>query len=86
MRQVSLRPAALLANVCTGRGTSLLELLRVLGAIHGRAPAISFGPSRPGDIRQSVGDPARGAALLGRTAVSLEDGLAALAEQRSIAA
>ncbi len=86
MRQVSLRPGAMLANVCTGRGTSLLELLRILGTIHQHNPAITFGPPRPGDIRQSVGDPSRGAALLGRTAITLETGLAALAEQRSIAA
>ncbi len=86
MRQLTLRPGAMLANVCTGRGTSLLELLRILGTIHRRTPSVTFGPPRPGDIRQSVGDPARGAALLGRTAITLETGLAALAEQRSIAA
>jgi UDP-glucose 4-epimerase len=86
MRQVTLRPGALLANVCTGRGTSLLELLDILAAIHRRPPTVSFGPARAGDIRQSVGDPSRGAALLGRTAVALEEGLAALAERRSIAA
>jgi UDP-glucose 4-epimerase len=86
MRHVNLRPGALLANVCTGHGTSLLELLDILGAIHRRTPAFSFAPPRPGDLRESVGDPSRGAALLGRAAVRLEDGLAALAEQRSIAA
>jgi len=48
---------------------------------------IEFCAARAGDIRESVGDPTRAAALLGRTAqVSLEDGLAALAEQRGIAA
>lgn len=86
MRQVTLRPGAMLANVCTGRGTSLVELLDILGTIYGRPAAMTFGPARPGDIRQSVGDPSRSAALLGRASVSLEEGLAALAEQRSIAA
>lgn len=86
MRRVTTRPDATVTNVCTGRGTSLLELLDILGTIHHRVPAVTFAPPRPGDIRQSVGDPTRAAALLGRTAVSLEAGLAALAGQRSVAA
>jgi UDP-glucose 4-epimerase len=86
MRRITARPGAVVTNVCTGRGTSLLELLNTLAAIHHRTPNITFAPPRPGDIRQSVGDPTRGAALLGQATVTLEAGLAALAEQRSIAA
>lgn len=87
MKHVHEAGGAAVANACTGRGITVLELLRILAEVHGRPPVIEFCAARAGDIRESVGDPTRAAALLGRTAqVSLEDGLAALAEQRGIAA
>jgi UDP-glucose 4-epimerase len=86
MRRISARSGAIVTNLCTGRGTSLLELLDVLATIHHHRPNIAFAPPRPGDIRRSIGDPSRATALLGRANITLETGLAALAEHRSIAA
>jgi UDP-glucose 4-epimerase len=63
-------------NVCTGRGTSVLELARLLSVIEGRAPAIEHGPPRPGDIRVSIGDPTAAIGSLGVAArMTLRDGL-----------
>ena len=45
-------------NVCTGIGTSVLQLAALLGEWYGRAPKIAAGPGRAGEIRHSVGDPA----------------------------
>lgn len=64
-------------NVCTGRATSVLDLATTLARLHRRAPRIAHGPARVGDIRRSVGDPARAVAALGvRAEVTLADGLA----------
>jgi UDP-glucose 4-epimerase len=63
-------------NVCTGRATSVLALARALAA--GREVEVRHGPARAGDIRQSLGDPARAVAVLGvRAGITLEEGLAA---------
>jgi UDP-glucose 4-epimerase len=65
-------------NVCTGRGTSVLELARVLARLRGRPLRLLHGPARAGDIARSVGDPAAAVAGLGlRAATPLADGLAA---------
>ena len=64
---------AWVSNVCTGRETSVLELARVLGEICGLPARIAHGAARAGDIRRSVGRPAR---MLGVTAeVRLAEGL-----------
>ncbi|MBX9748894.1 MAG: NAD-dependent epimerase/dehydratase family protein [Roseococcus sp.] len=71
-------PQATVINVCTGRATSLLELLAALERVCGRAARRRFGPERQGDIRLSLGDPARATALLGTSATTrLDQGLAA---------
>jgi UDP-glucose 4-epimerase len=71
-------PQAVVVNVCTGTGSSILELARTLGQIAGRQPEIEFAPARARDIRTSVGDAGRARALLGISAnTSLQDGLAA---------
>jgi UDP-glucose 4-epimerase len=71
-------PQAMVVNVCTGRATSLLELLAALERVCGRAAHPRFGPERQGDIRLSLGDPARATALLGLSATTrLDQGLAA---------
>jgi UDP-glucose 4-epimerase len=65
-------------NVCTGRQTSVLDLAKTMGRVHGNEPRIVFAPARTGDIRVSVGSSAKADAALGfggRTA--LHDGLAA---------
>jgi UDP-glucose 4-epimerase len=70
------------ANICTGRGTSLREVLAVFQRHYSAAPAPYFAPPRAGDIRHSRGDPAAAAAALGfRAAVPVEDGLAELAAE-----
>ena len=47
----------LVMNVCTGRGTSIAELLNYLSEILGMDPKIVHAPERKGDIQISVGDP-----------------------------
>lgn len=71
-------PQAAVVNVCTGRATSLLDLLAALERICGRAARQHFGPERQGDIRLSLGDPSRAIAMLGLSATTrLDQGLAA---------
>ena len=64
-------------NVCTGTAISVLDLARVMmEAGHLSASLIRHTPGRPGDIRNSVGNPARAQAMLGlRAEISLQDGL-----------
>ena len=78
MEALSADPGGLVLNVCTGHGTSVLDLVRTLGGLHGRAPRLLHGPARTGDIARSVGDPAAAADRLGlRATTMLADGLAA---------
>jgi UDP-glucose 4-epimerase len=66
-------------NVCTGQATSISLLAETLGTVMGAKPQIEFAAARPGDIRVSIGDPARATASLGRKArLSLREGLARL--------
>ena len=66
-------------NVCTGTGTSILELARLMCDQLGLAPELRMEPARPGDIRASIGNPARAARVLACTAkLSVRQGLAAL--------
>ena len=77
MRRLRGAPGAAVLNVCTGRATSVRELAALLGGLLGVAPAIEHGPPRPGDIANSLGDPARAIAALGLAATTrLEQGLA----------
>jgi UDP-glucose 4-epimerase len=76
MQRLKDAPGSDVMNVCTGRGTTIMDLALILGEIHGRVPRINHGPARPGDIRQSVGDPARAVTTLGVSArTALVDGL-----------
>ncbi|MBL8699213.1 MAG: NAD-dependent epimerase/dehydratase family protein [Alphaproteobacteria bacterium] len=69
-------------NVCTGRQTSLNELLATLGAVLAVAPRVTAAPSRAGDIRVSIGNPAAARRDLGIAATtSLHDGLAQLLDR-----
>lgn len=66
-------------NICTGRTTTLLDLIGILGRLHGITPEVRHGEARVGDIRDSLGDPARAASLLGASAhVPLKKGLSIL--------
>lgn len=63
-------------NICTGRATTLLELIETLARMDGRAPEIRHEAPRLGDIRHSLGDPTRAEAALGiRAEVRLDEGL-----------
>lgn len=70
-------PQAHVANVCTGRSVSLLDLAAALDRLRGVATPLEHRPSRPGDIRHSLGSPERMASLLGcRAETPLDEGLA----------
>ncbi len=79
MRHLHRAPGAEVVNVCTGRGTSLLDLIDILRDLHHASPAVTHGAARPGDIRHSIGDPTLATALLGVEArLPLRVGLATL--------
>jgi UDP-glucose 4-epimerase len=46
-------------NVCTGRSTSIEALARLIFEVCGVPAKLAFGPPRSGDIRESLGNPAR---------------------------
>jgi len=76
MRLLAESPGATVLNVCTGRETSINTLAATLGALQGTQVDILRGPARDGDIRRSVGDPARARQKLGLAAeVRLDQGL-----------
>ncbi|MBV9828394.1 MAG: NAD-dependent epimerase/dehydratase family protein [Alphaproteobacteria bacterium] len=57
-------------NVCTGHPTSVRGLADHIGGILGSRPAVRFSPARQGEIRHSVGNPARAQRGLGFTAAT----------------
>lgn len=64
-------------NVCTGQGTTIRVLAALVGEICGTVPDIRFRPPRPGDVRASIGDPARARRELGWEArTTVRQGLA----------
>lgn len=66
-------------NICTGRSTSLLQLLEAFARKGVAVPPPRFASERPGDLRHSVGDPDLARAELGFfSRATLEDGLAKL--------
>jgi UDP-glucose 4-epimerase len=66
-------------NICTGRTTTLLGLIDTLARLHGVQAVVQHAEPRVGDIRESLGDPARARGMLGVTAdVRLDDGLSRL--------
>jgi len=65
-------------NVCTGRSTSVIDLAHTIAGLCGTQADISFAPARAGEIRVSLGSPAKLKSELGidcRTAIA--DGLRA---------
>ncbi len=52
-------------NLGTGRGTSVLELVRAFARASGRGVPHEFTPPRPGDVAMYVADPSRAQKLLG---------------------
>ena len=63
-------------NVCTGHATSVLELAKLVGEICETEPEITFADARKGDIRTSIGNPAKATAAFGVPAeTGFADGL-----------
>ena len=68
-------------NVCSGRETTLLEMVDVLARLFPDAPPAEFTDPRPGDVMRSLGDPDTAARHLGfRAQIKLHDGLQRTAE------
>jgi len=81
MARLPARPGCFVANVCTGRETSVRTLAETLAEITGQALVLEHGPARAGDIRRSVGDPSLATRLLDLSAgTALRDGLARLVQ------
>ena len=63
-------------NVCTGRQTSIQQLVHMLFSLCGKPVEIHYAPARKGDIRSSVGNPELAIRHLGlRARTTLADGL-----------
>jgi UDP-glucose 4-epimerase len=70
------RPVAFVCNVCTGEGTTILSLAKLLAEIAGVQAEIRHAPPRAGDVRISIGDPRRLAEVYGRVPnTTLREGL-----------
>jgi UDP-glucose 4-epimerase len=68
-------------NICTGRETTLLDLLEELSEVSPRQPQVRFEAPRPGDIYRSAGSPQKAATSFGfRALTSLAEGLAQTVE------
>jgi UDP-glucose 4-epimerase len=68
--------AAEVFNICTGTGTSVLQLAGMVADIAAVPLALSFLEPRPGDVRFSIGNPSRALHALGiKATTSLEEGL-----------
>lgn len=64
------------ANICTGRATSLLEIVGIFARHYPQVSAPVHAAARPGDIIHSVGSPEAAVQALGFAAdVTVEDGL-----------
>jgi UDP-glucose 4-epimerase len=64
----NLHGGAQVFNVCSGHGTSILELSALIAEIAGHRPGVRHLPARAGDIRASIGDPSLAIAGLGLSA------------------
>lgn len=78
MARVASQPTVF--NVCSGRSTSIKQLAHLAMSITGVDVPVTYTGARVGDIRASVGDPARSRDVLGiRTEVLVAEGLRRLA-------
>jgi UDP-glucose 4-epimerase len=65
-------------NVCTGRSTTVRQLAETVAQLVGKPLDAKLGPPRAGDIRRSLGNPARAVGLLKlRAETGLAEGLKA---------
>jgi UDP-glucose 4-epimerase len=63
-------------NACTGRQSTILDIIKTLSSITQQKLSTHFQPSRKGDIRTSLGDPKKAKELLNVTAkIVLQEGL-----------
>jgi UDP-glucose 4-epimerase len=58
-------PGCLTVNLGTGKGYSVLDIVRAFEAASGKRVPYKVGPRRPGDVAACYADPAQAAALLG---------------------
>ncbi len=73
------RDTAMVVNICTGRGTSVLDLVDHIEQHLQRRTRLAFAERRRGDIDVSVGDPSFGAEHLGfRAQTTVRAGLTRL--------
>lgn len=64
------------ANICTGKQTSINELISCLASLYQTSPAVSYLPARAGDILHSYGSARQAESDLGfSSSVTIEDGL-----------
>jgi UDP-glucose 4-epimerase len=67
-------------NVCTGKPTSVNELVEVVRVIVGRDLRVVYDKPRKGDIRSNYGDPSKAEKTLGfKAKTSLKEGLEKMA-------
>jgi UDP-glucose 4-epimerase len=63
-------------NVCTGRSTSVEALARLIFEACGAPAKLDYGPARSGDIRESLGNPARLKSVLKvAPTITVDDGM-----------
>jgi UDP-glucose 4-epimerase len=65
LRHAHGRPGLSVYNLGTGRGHSVLEVVRAFERASGRSIAYEIAPRRPGDVASNWADPARAGAELG---------------------
>lgn len=58
-------PGCMTVNLGTGKGYSVLDVVRAFEAASGKPVPYKVGPRRPGDVAACYADPAQAAALLG---------------------
>jgi len=58
-------PAGAVLNICTGIGTSIEALAKLVAELGGMPLQMRFLPARSGEIRNSIGSPVHAAAILG---------------------
>jgi UDP-glucose 4-epimerase len=68
LRYLFARGESLIVNLGTGRGHSVLEVVRAYAHASGRVIPYALAPRRPGDVAACYADPARAQSLLGWSA------------------